>query len=314
MRKSAWIEILKNETPSYLEEDKPLAPLSTLGVGGSAELFIEPPDLESLRRLFELRAEWGFPIRFLGGGSNVVFADGRISGVVLSTRRLNSAWWSARPGDVMKNGVVADLQAGHLLSLVVERAAQEGLGGAEFALGIPGTVGGALAGNVGAGGHSLGELLEEVTSIEADGSLRRWARGDFTYSYRSFPLADGARFLLSCKVLFLPKPRGEIEREMERFRSVRGIQPHGTRSAGCTFKNPPGDSAGRLLDECGCKGMRVGGAVVSGHHANFILNDGDASGKDVLELALRCRDEVYRRKKLELHFEIKFLGFDAGAF
>ncbi|NLL36811.1 MAG: UDP-N-acetylmuramate dehydrogenase [Fretibacterium sp.] len=313
VNKLSLSEILHKELHVRPEENKPLGSLSTLGVGGWAECFVEPQDLKDCQRVFELRSRWGFPIWILGGGSNVVFADGSVAGVVLSTRRLDRSWWPPYE-DVEKAGVIAELQSGCLLSLVVERAAREGLGGMEFALGIPGTIGGALAGNAGTGGRSIGDLLEEVTSIEEDGSLRRWLRGEFSYAYRRLSLADGVRFLASCKLHFLPVPYREIEHELKRFRELRSPQPRGVRSAGCTFKNPPGDSAGRILDECGCKGMRVGGAVVSSHHANFILNEGNASGSDVLELARRCRDKVYRAKSVLLLPEIKFLGFGEGVF
>lgn len=287
-----------------VEEKRNLAHLSTLGAGGYAEFFVEPSELHDVCELFRLRALLGFPVYILGGGTNVVFADGEIKGVVLSTRRLSGSWWNLREMDA-----ILEAEAGYLLSLVVTESTQEGLTGAEFSFGIPGTVGGAVAGNAGAGGQSMGALLEEVTTVEPGGSLKKWQRGEFEYSYRHFSLTAPDRLIAKCRMKFRRESRAEIERVLEGFRRARSIQPHGARSAGCAFKNPPQDSAGRLLDVCGCKGMRVGDAVVSQAHANFILNAGNAAGGDILKLMETCRDIVFQKTGVRLEPEIKLMGF-----
>lgn len=303
--RSVLADEIQGRLRCVLERGKPLASLSTLGVGGSAEYYAEPWDRDDFLFLHRFSLEENVPLHILGGGSNVVFADGLMSGIVLSTRRWNDVWW-------MPSGdrVVADVQSGYRLASLVDSAVKEGMSGLEFAWGIPGTVGGAVAGNAGAGGRSIGDCLEEVLSIEPDGSLRRWSSGEFGYSYRSCSLSVKGRFFLSCKIGLNPSPRGEIEANLEHFRSVRSTQPHGGRSAGCSFKNPKGESAGRLLDLCGCKGMIAGGAVVSDRHANFILNRGSATAKDVLDLVRACRLRVFERTGVLLEPEIKFLGLD----
>ncbi|MDR1048294.1 MAG: UDP-N-acetylmuramate dehydrogenase [Synergistaceae bacterium] len=295
-----WRKNLRNALGCRVEEGKEIASLSALGVGGRAEFFAEPSDIGDVREIFRLRQGMGFPLYILGGGTNVVFADGVLEGVVLSARRMSAARW--------EDEELLTAEAGCPLSLVVSGAAERELTGAEFARGIPGTVGGAVAGNAGAGGRSVGELLEEVTTVENDGGVRRWGRGDFGYSYRRCSLFPG-RFLAGCRMRFRRASREEIERNEETFRRARAGQPQGVKSAGCVFKNPPEDSAGRLLDVSGCKGLRVGGAAVSEAHANFIFNADRAAGEDVRKLMELCRDTVFRKTGVLLEPEIKFLGF-----
>jgi len=299
-----WKTELKNKLSCVPEEKKELAPLSTIGVGGRSAFFIEPSDLKDVSLVLKVRSLENFPLFILGGGSNVVFADGLLDGVVLSTRRLAGFKW-----DTADDRVVLEAEAGCLLPGLVADSVRKSLAGSEFAVGIPGTLGGAVAGNAGAGGHSIGDLIEEVTTVENCGNIRVWKRGEFAYSYRKFSLASPDRFLAGCKMSFQKASRAEIEQNIGAFRQKRIAQPHGAKSAGCTFKNPPGDSAGRLLDSSGCKGLRVGGAVVSDIHANFIVNTGNATGADVFELMLSCRDIVFRKAGVNLEPEIKFMGF-----
>lgn len=305
MSRAGLADALQGLLHCPVERDRPLSALSTLGVGGWAECYAEPTELEDFLVLRRFSHREGVPFHIVGGGSNVVFADGPIPGVVVSTRRWSAVRWLPR-----EDRVVADVQAGYGLASLVAAAAKRGLTGLEFALGIPGTVGGAVAGNAGAGGRSVGDGLEEVLSAEPDGTLRRWGAGEFSCSYRRCSLSEPGRLLLSCKMILGPAPRAEIEESMERFRSARRIQPHGGRSAGCSFKNPDGESAGRLLDRCGCKGMAIGDAVVSDRHANFILNRGRATAKDVLSLLRACRRRVFERTGVLLEPEVRFLGWE----
>jgi UDP-N-acetylmuramate dehydrogenase len=307
-----WRASLKKNLSRSLEERKRLAPLSALGVGGEAEFFVEPDGTRDVCELFRIRRESHFPLYILGGGTNVVFADGLLRGVVLSSRRLSALRWAesgSGGGDVL-----AEAEAGCSLSRLVTEAAEKGFAGMEFAQGIPGTVGGAIAGNAGAGGRSAGDLLEEVTAVEEDGVVRKWKRGEYGYSYRRCSLSSPSRFFAGCKMRLRRSSRAEVERAGEAFRRARSNQPRGAKNAGCTFKNPEGDSAGRLLDVAGCKGMRVGEAVVSDIHANFILNAGGATGNDILKLIERCRDIVFRETGISLELEIKLLGFRADSF
>ncbi len=282
-----------------IHENMPLSPLCTLGVGGEAEIFVAPSTIEDMRTLFALVSDAGCPVYVLGGGSNVLFPDGLVHGVVISTRNLNAIDW--------RTPITADIDAGFRLSALMTELHARNLGGLEFAAGIPGTLGGAIAGNAGTGGHGVCELIDYVLTVEADGTVKTWNHGEFTYSYRKCSLADDKRVIVSARMTFRtanPKDEQVIESYMLR----RGNQPHGLRNAGCTFKNPDAISAGRLLDECGCKGLCVGDAVVSDIHANFILNKGHASSSDVLELMKLCAKRVYDSTGIKLEPEIKILG------
>jgi UDP-N-acetylmuramate dehydrogenase len=302
-----WKTRLKSSLCCVFEEEKNLSSISTLGVGGRADFFVEPSKKEEICSLFCLRASLGFPLYILGGGTNVLFADGKLEGVLLSTRRMTAHRWVSGESHVM-----LEAEGGYLLSLAVNGAAREGLSGMEFALGIPGTLGGAVAGNAGTAGRSVGELLEEFMTVENDGSLKEWRRGEFDCDYRYFSPAAPNRLILVCRLRFERADRAQIDRTMKEFRRIRSFQPRGTRSAGCAFKNPPGDSAGRLLDVCGCKGLKIGGAVVSEAHANFILNEENATADDILRLMVLCRDIVFQKAGVRLEPEINLMGFSKG--
>ena len=191
------------------------------------------------------------------------------------------------------------------MPVIVSEAAKRCLAGAEFAYGIPGSLGGAVAGNAGALGRGVVDILEEVTTVERDGSVKKWRKGEFSGSYRSCSLFSPDRFIARCKIKFKGASAEDIKRETEIFKKARQSQPKTGRSAGCTFRNPAGDSAGRLLDVSGCKGLRVGGAVVSDVHANFIINSGGASGEYIAGLIGLCRDMVFKKTGVCLENEIR---------
>ncbi|MDR1741946.1 MAG: UDP-N-acetylmuramate dehydrogenase [Synergistaceae bacterium] len=278
---------------------------TSMGIFGTAEFLARPCRLDEAVAIFRLRSSEWFPLYIIGGGTNVLPASGVIDGLVLSSERLDSLVWRVE-GDAL----VLVAGAGCPLSSVVSTCAALGFTGAEFALGIPGTVGGAVAGNAGALGASIGDVVEEITSVEPDGSVARRREG-FECSYRFCSLASPDRLLASVVMRFRRAVPGEIEEKTETFRRAREKQPR-ERSAGCAFKNPPSDAAGRLLDSCGCKGLRVGDAAVSDVHANFIVNRGAATGEDVAALMGLCRDRVFRRTGVLLEPEVKFIGFGSA--
>ena len=249
--------------------------------------------------LFALAVKDGCPVYILGGGSNVLFPDGLIEGIVISTQNLTSIEW--------RTNLTADIDAGFKLPLLMKELRECGLAGMEFAAGIPGTLGGAIAGNAGAGGHGVCELLDYVVAVEADGTIKTWNTNEINYSYRRCSLVDDKRVIVSARMTFRkasPKDAAVLESYLLR----RGSQPHGLRNAGCTFKNPEGYSAGKLLDEAGCKGLCIGDAIVSDVHANFILNRGHATSSDILELVRTCAKRVYDSTGITLEPEIKIFA------
>ena len=279
-----------------IKENRPLSPLCTLGVGGSAEVFIAPVSIEDMKTAFSAVMNENCPVYILGGGSNVIFPDGLVQGVVISTENLNSIQW--------RTPFTADIDSGFKLPLLMKEIHGKNLGGMEFAAGIPGTLGGAISGNAGAGGHGVCELIEDVITLETDGEIITRDINTIDYSYRYCSLSDGKRIILSARMTF--RPEQPEDREIcENFMMLRSRQPHGHKNAGCTFKNPEGNSAGKLLDECGCKNLSVGDAIVSDKHANFILNRGNASSSDVIELIEICARRVYDSTGIKLEPEIK---------
>jgi UDP-N-acetylmuramate dehydrogenase len=195
---------------------------------------------------------------------------------------------------------------------------ENGWSGLECAAGIPGTVGGAVAGNAGSKTGAVGSSVERVVTLERDGSRAEWSGRGIDWGYRSCPLFEGGDRIAQ-RVTFRVRrsSRDEVARLAAETMRGRKFQPVSARTAGCVFKNPPGDSAGRLLDESGCKGISVGGARVSESHANFIENH-SGSALDIMSLALLCRKKVLAKFGTYLDFEIKTAGTwevcpDAGA-
>lgn len=281
-----------------IEEKKSLSPLCTLKVGGEAEIFVAPNTIEDMKNLFAFALNEGCPVYVLGGGSNVIFPDGLVKGIVISTLNLKSFVW--------RTEITADIDAGVMLPLIMKELREKNLGGMEFAAGIPGTLGGALAGNAGAGGQGVCELVDDVICVEDNGEIKTWHNSELKYSYRKSSLADKKRIILSARMTFR-KSNPKDKNLLESFLLRRGTQPHAFGNAGCTFKNPETTekSAGQLLDECGCKNLSVGDAIVSEKHANFILNRGNATSSDVIGLIKICAQKVYENTGIKLEPEIK---------
>lgn len=293
--------LLKSSYPHsqdiLVSENYPLSQLTTLGTGGSAEFFAQPETIPQLQEI--IRGAGKIPVYVIGGGSNILIPDGKIPGLTISTRRLVSLTWRGK--------FSAEIEAGYSFPRLVSSLHGMNWGGLEFAVGIPGTLGGAIMGNAGAGGHGVCEFVDSVNTIDKSGSLKSIKRGEFEYAYRQCTLSGGGMILASAVMTFRKKLPGDFE-EYLAFMDKRKNQPTNSRSAGCTFKNPPGHSAGKLLDECGCKGLTVGGATVSDKHANFIINTGNAASEDVRELSELCAKKVFDGTGIILELEIKTLS------
>jgi UDP-N-acetylmuramate--L-alanine ligase/UDP-N-acetylenolpyruvoylglucosamine reductase len=287
---------------SKVRREEPLANRTTLRVGGAARIYAEPAGADDLRILLLAAGEAAAPIFMLGRGSNLIVSDEGVEGIVVSLA--HEAWsrFEARPDGRLWVG--AGLRLKNLCGL----AAQGGLAGCEFLEGIPGTVGGALRMNAGAMGGWIFDLVDEVEIMTLQGERRLLPRADMHIAYRHCAELHDA---IALGALLRPPAQGEaaaIGRQLDVYRSKRHESQPREPSAGCIFKNPPGGSAGRLIDECGLKGERVGDAEVSPVHANFIVNRGHASGADVLELVRRVRARVRQAKGVELEPEVLLYG------
>ena len=280
--------------------DEPLARHTTFRIGGPAALFIECDTVSDLERSVETCAEEGLEWTILGKGSNVLASDEGYSGAVLVLGR--SFKRHHCDGDKVTSGAAV------ILAALVQDSFKRGQSGLEFAVGIPGTVGGALAMNAGSRDDWIGSVVESVT-LYVPGSGLSCVRGpEIDWGYRRSGLAR--RGVIVESTLALQAGDGvHIRRVMEAsLRRRKRNQPLGTPNAGSVFVNPPGDSAGRIIESLGLKGSMVGGAQVSEVHANFIVNAGNATAADVIELITRVRDAAREAHGIELTPEIRFLG------
>lgn len=300
---------------AVFEENKCIGKMTTLGVGGNARYYAEPANVSELEALLRGAAVYGVPVFALGRGSNLLVADEGFSG--LAVRLSQPAWRGCRrvrrsqqSGDETAEDGRDRIRvgAGTRLKELCAFARREGLGGFEFLEGIPGTLGGALRMNAGAMGASVFELVDSVEWFMPDGTRHEARREQMNPVYRDCPELHGAIVLSAVLRAKEHRPPEEIGRVLEAYAEVRrGRQPNG-RSAGCTFRNPEGSAAGKIIDELGLKGSRIGGAEVSDVHANFIIAREGAPAADVLALVRRIHGIVKAERGIDLLPEIELLG------
>ena len=282
-----------------MEKNYPLKQLTTWKIGGPAEVVYWPEMLEDLAVVLQRAKAAKVPVWLLGKGSNLLIADAGLPGITLVTTLLRSIQW----GDYK-----VQVEAGYPLSRLAQEAGERGWGGLEFARGIPGSIGGAVIMNAGAHGGEMASRLESVSILTTEGKIRTLSKEEIQFGYR-FCSLRGEAWILEASLRFSPGDRTKILQEMqENLRRRNRSQPLETPNAGSVFRNPPGDSAGRLIEEAGWKGKRIGDAQVSEKHANFIVNKGEARAGDVLALIEEIQDDIKRRYGILLQTEIEFLG------
>jgi UDP-N-acetylmuramate dehydrogenase len=294
--------------------DEPLARFTTMRVGGPADLYCVAHNGFELRALVRFARARAIPFMILGRGSNLVIADAGIRGLVIHDR--------AESSRVDGQRYVAD--AGVPMARAATETQAAGLSGLEFGLAIPGTVGGAVWANAGAHERDVQAVLESATLLLADGTEATVPADALALGYRESrlkvaPGADGVtpgsppELVLGATFVLTPADPATIKARLDDIRTWRRThQPLGIPSAGSVFRNPPGDSAGRLVEAAGLKGFRVGGAAVSEKHANFIVNDQRGTASDVRTVGEHVRGEVERRFGVRLEFEIVFAGDWSG--
>jgi UDP-N-acetylmuramate dehydrogenase len=284
--------------------DEPLGRHTTLRIGGPVDAWVAPEDVDDCRRLREFCHARALPCRALGAGSNLLVRDGGVRGVLVSCERLRRL---ERMGTAVLVG--AGVSTGKLLA----EATRWELGGVEFLGGVPGTVGGGLIMNAGTYLGEFTNVTTEVVSVDETGALvrRDHAACGFVYRGSAIPAAD---IVVEGTLALAPRPRAEIEADVRALRERRRArEPHAVPNAGSIFKNPAGDFAGRLIEVAGLKGRRVGGAVVSPVHANWLVNDGGATCTDMLALIEIVRTEVEQKFGVRLQLEVKVVGEDSRA-
>lgn len=276
-------------------EHEPLARHTSMGVGGPALVMAFPRTPDELRRTLALRAELGVPHRVLGGGSNLVVGDEGLDELVINTEQLAHV-------TLASDGRVTAEGGANLIRTVV-RCCRAGWRGLQSAVGIPGSVGGAAVMNAGAYGFSISEAMADIVVYDEAG-LRMLPPEGWRFRYRGSSIPEGAA-VAELQLRLRPGDAQELGREIRELQLQRVRSQPGGRNAGCVFKNPPGAAAGRLIDQLGLKGTRIGGAVVSERHANFVVNDQGARAQDVLDLLELVRERVLREAGVELELEVK---------
>lgn len=285
-----------------IHERVALAPLSTYGTGGEADYLVVPANLAQLRAALSWAKQRDIPITVLGGGSNVLIADDGVEGLVIATTGLTS--YHVR-------GCIFCTESGLSLDTAINVAIERSLSGLEPLGGLPGTVGGAIWGNAAAGGLWISELIEWVDYIDYDGNLFRFQGMDGGFSYKSSPFKKMHVVIHEIAFRLIPnKNTSEARLKKEQSRTERmETGQFDFPSAGCMFKNPRGISAGKLIDEAGMKGHSFGGARVSEHHANFIVNyNHRATSNEIMELSKVVQHEIEKSRNIRLEREVILIG------
>jgi UDP-N-acetylenolpyruvoylglucosamine reductase len=279
---------------------EPLAKRTTLRVGGPADLYVEPACDADLSAVLQFSAEHQMPLFVLGRGSNLLIKDGGFRGLVICL---------AQPAfcRIEVQGEQLNCGAGARLKAVAMEAKRCGIGGLEFLEGIPGSVGGALRMNAGAMGGAMFDVVDSVQVMDMAGRAHQLALVDIAVAYRCCTTLK-TQIALRAVLQGKPQPREKIEQLMNEFSRRRWDSQPAASSAGCIFKNPPTVPAGKLIDELGLKGARVGGAMVSLEHGNFLINDGTATARDVLELIEVVRARARSERGIDLQTEVEIIG------
>lgn len=283
-----------------VEENVPLARHTTIGAGGPARWFARPETIEELAGLLRWARERDVEVETIGLGSNLLVHDDGVQALVL---RLAGELASARvDGDVLVAG------GGAPNAVCLHRSRAAGLGGFEFASAIPGTAGGGVRMNAGAYSREWRDVVVDAVVVDADGP-RTVAVGNLGLAYRRSAIGPG-EVVAQVRFRLEPRPPAEIKQTVAELLAQRkATQPTNKRTFGSVFKNPDGAAgAGRLIEECGLKGHRIGGAVISPRHANFIENAGEATAEDAIALMAEARRRVHERTGIELEHEVRFLG------
>ncbi|VAW38708.1 UDP-N-acetylenolpyruvoylglucosamine reductase [hydrothermal vent metagenome] len=279
-----------------------MSTLSTLRVGGPVAGVCYPASTADLSRLLKALSRLTIPWQVVGRGSNILAADSGLAGVVIL---LGSELGRIR---LLAGEGLIHVEAGRSLAGLLDWCAERGLGGLEFAAGIPGTVGGALKMNAGAWGHEMSEVVEAAELMSREGGISRHEFQPGEFGYRSWP-GLGENIISAAVFRLRPASPEKIKaRCRELIRQRREKQPKNMRSAGSFFKNPPDEAAGRLIEEAGLKGLRVGGAMVSTKHANFLVNEQGATARDFVRLMRLVQEKVKETSGIDLEPEVRLMG------
>lgn len=301
------IDLIKERLEKFLEADsikynEPMKNHTSFRVGGPVDILVTPLKVQDVISIISLCKENNINYYIMGNGTNIIVRDGGFRGVIIKLTSLNQ---------IEVDGVKVRAQAGALLSCVSKEALKCSLKDFEFASGIPGTVGGAVAMNAGAYGPEIKDVIESALIIDAEGIIKKLTKEQLEFSYRSSIIQKKGYIVLEAVFNLQNGDYDEIKALMEELNKRRSDkQPINYPSAGSTFKRPPGNFAGRLIEDAKLKGATIGGACVSEKHSGFIINNNNASADDVIALIKRVRAVVKEKFDVELETEVRIIGED----
>ena len=297
------IDQLKQIIPEkYILRQEPMKNHTTFRIGGPADIFVAPENMEEIKAVSRFAKEEGIPLFVLGNGSNLLVADDGMDGIVLQIYKNYSGI------EVRGNELI--VKAGTLLSSTSRAALNEELTGFEFAGGIPGTFGGAVVMNAGAYGGEMVQVLKEVTVLTKEGEIKTLKAEELELGYRTSNVLKNEYVVLEGVIALKKGNKEEIKAKMDEYALARKTkQPLEYPSAGSTFKRPEGHFAGQLINEAGLRGYQCGGAQISVKHAGFVINTGNATAEDVVNVITHAQEEVLKRNNIKLETEVKRLGF-----
>ncbi len=274
---------------------------TTFKIGGPADCLIFPSTLEEISKVMVIAQEYKLPVTVLGNGSNILVLDKGIRGLVIK--------FGSDMSYIKHSGGKICAGAGALLADISSYAARNGLGGMEFAIGIPGSIGGAVFMNAGAYSGEMCQVVTAVSGVCVDGSIRRFMDSEICFGYRHSAFQDNHCVICEVELTLQEQEQPMIEEKMNEYTVKRETkQPLEMPSAGSTFKRPPGHFAGTLIEQAGLKGFAIGGAQVSMKHAGFVINAGGATARDVLELINEVQRRVYEHSGVMLQPEVRTYG------
>ena len=281
-------------------ENEPMSKHTTFRIGGNADVFVSTK-VNQVADVIKLAKEYQVPVTIIGNGSNLLVGDKGIRGLVLS--------FGKKAEEIVLDGRCMTVSAGTILAKVAAEAAKNSLTGLEFAAGIPGTMGGAIVMNAGAYGGEMKDVLISAKVLTPEGEVKELSNAELDLSYRHSCIPEKNYIVLEATLELTEGDEAVIRETMEDFKNRRvDKQPLEYPSAGSTFKRPEGHFAGKLIQDAELRGYQVGGAQVSEKHCGFVINKGDATAKDVLQLISDVKKIVYEKFQVELEPEVKMIG------
>lgn len=291
------------ETNCLLQSEVSLALFTSLRVGGTAQWYVAPKNSQQLQETLQWAQQEQLPITFLGAGSNLLISDRGLSGIVISARYFRNL-------DINEEAATITASAGMPLATVAWKAAKRGWSGLEWAVGIPGTVGGSVVMNAGAHGACMSDTLTQVVVATDNGNLETLTPEALAFRYRTSNLQNHPRWVMEATFQLQPSysPEKITTKTRANLNQRRHSQPYDKPSCGSVFRNPQEQAAGWLIEQTGLKGYQVGGAQVAHRHANFILNQGQATAQDIYNVIQHVQEKVEQQWSVFLRPEVKLLG------